>query len=69
MKLKGINQTVYTLAHTPISSGGEGDIYVVRGEDINKVAKIYKPDVMTGELEEKLKVMVNNPPNAPCLPR
>jgi hypothetical protein len=47
MKLTGLNNTTYTLEPTPIRSGGEGDIYRIRGSDA-KVAKVYKPGVIEG---------------------
>ena len=65
MKLTGLNGTTYTLDPTPISSGGEGDIYSVRGMDY--VAKIYRTGELTMELYEKLMVMIEHPPNASVL--
>ena len=65
MKLTGLNGTAYTLDPTPIGSGGEGDIYSVRGMDY--VAKIYRAGELTLELYEKLMVMIENPPNASVL--
>ena len=63
MTLRNAAGKIYNLSPSPIGSGGEGDIYPVTGAG-NYVAKIYKPDAMTKELEEKLIVMVNNPPDA-----
>ena len=63
MNLTSLSGQSYILDVLPIGSGGEGDIYPVQGA-INYVAKIYKPSAMTAELEEKLKVMVQNPPSA-----
>jgi serine/threonine protein kinase len=65
MTTTGMNGTKYNLNPTPIGSGGEGDIYAVHGMDY--VAKIYKTGVLTSELERKLKVMIENPPNASVL--
>ena len=65
MTLTGITGTTYRLDPTPIGSGGEGDIYSVIGMDY--VAKIYKSAEMTLELYEKLKIMIENPPNASVL--
>jgi serine/threonine protein kinase len=65
MTLTGINGTVYRLDSTPIGSGGEGDIYNVLGMDY--VAKIYKSGVLSRDVEEKLKIMVERPPNASVL--
>ena len=62
MNFNNATGNVYQLNPIPIGSGGEGDIFPVQGI-CNTVAKIYKPGVMTIELEEKLKVMVANPPN------
>ena len=62
MQLRSASGKTYFLDSMTIGSGGEGDIYPIRGES-GKVAKIYKPSAMTLELEEKLKVMVANPPN------
>jgi len=65
MTLTGINRTTYRLDPTPIGSGGEGDIYSVLGMDY--VAKIYKTGALSRELEEKLKIMIEHPPNASVL--
>ena len=65
MTLTGLTNTRYTLDAVPIGSGGEGDIYRVQG--MGKVAKIYKAGVFSGELEEKLKIMIEHPPNASVL--
>ena len=66
MTLIGNNGTVYRLDPTPIGSGGEGDIYLVRNEE-GRVAKIYKPGALTPELAEKLKIMIANPPSETVL--
>lgn len=57
----GINRKNYNLTETPLASGGEGDIYEVI--DTNLVAKIYKPDVLSAELEIKLAIMIQRPPD------
>ena len=62
MTLRGLSGTSYNLDHTPIGSGGEGDIYRVLGK-AGKVAKIYKPGAITDELVEKLMVMIHYPPS------
>ena len=62
MILKGTSGNTYALDSVPIGSGGEGDIYTLQGA-ATQVAKIYKAGAMTKSLEEKLKVMVANPPN------
>ena len=66
MYFKNSAGNVCQLNPTPIGSGGEGDIYPVRGTS-SQVAKIYKAGAMTGDLEEKLRVMVANPPNSEVL--
>ncbi|MBF0344857.1 MAG: protein kinase [Nitrospirae bacterium] len=45
-------------------SGGEGALYFVQGNSA-EVAKIYHRGKITRELADKLKVMVNNPPDDP----
>ena len=65
MTVTGLYGTTYQLEQTPIGSGGEGDIYNIRGMDY--VAKIYRAGTLTRELEEKLKIMINHPPNASVL--
>lgn len=62
MTVIGINGTTYRLDSNMLSRGGEGDIYSVRGMDY--VAKIYKDGVLSPELMEKLKIMIERPPNA-----
>ena len=56
----GKNGITYRLDTTPIGSGGEGDVFHAY---ITKVAKVYKPGVMTKELENKLEIMIANPPS------
>ena len=62
MVVKGLHGMQYQLDPTPIGSGGEGDIYRVRGM-AGKVVKIYKPGAFTPELSDKLMVMIKNPPS------
>ena len=62
MNMTGMNGTTYRLGTTPVGSGGEGDIYGVSGTD--QVAKIYRDGFLTRELEAKLRVMIEFPPNA-----
>jgi alpha-tubulin suppressor-like RCC1 family protein len=64
MTVTGINGISYRLDTSPIGSGGEGNVYLAF---ITKVAKIYKPDMSVQELEEKLKIMIERPPNASVL--
>ena len=49
-----------------IASGGEGEIYEINGIT-EKVAKIYKPDHRTTELENKLSYMLKKKPNPETL--
>jgi alpha-tubulin suppressor-like RCC1 family protein len=65
MTLSGLTGTTYTLDPSPVGSGGEGDVY--RAYADVKIAKIYKADAFTAELEEKLKVMISHPPNESVL--
>ena len=62
MQLKSTSGKTYVLDSMTIGSGGEGDIFPIQGAS-GQVAKIYKTGAMTIELEEKLKVMVADPPN------
>ena len=63
MKVKGLSGMFYELETNPLSSGGEGSIYNVLGEN-GKVVKIYHSGTVTKELESKICYMVKNPPNA-----
>ena len=56
--------TNYRLDTRPLASGGEGNIYRVIGGTKKKVAKIYHDDKLTQELENKLKYMVDYPPDS-----
>ena len=67
MTVIGITGTEYQLDTKPLSSGGEGDIYHVLGDTDKKLAKMYRPNAISPELEEKLKFMVKHPPNAKVL--
>jgi len=64
MMVTGINGISYRLDPTAVGSGGEGDIYHAF---ITKVAKVYKPGVLTQELKDKLEIMIENPPNESVL--
>ena len=64
MTATGKNGIKYRLDTTPIGSGGEGDIFHAY---ITKVAKIYKPGAVTSELEKKLEIMIDSPPNESVL--
>ena len=64
MKLTSASGTSYKLDSAPIGTGGEGDVFVAY---ITKIAKIYKPGVVTNELENKLKIMIERPPNEAVL--
>ncbi|MDR0304925.1 MAG: tetratricopeptide repeat protein [Chitinispirillales bacterium] len=68
MTHKGISGTNYSLQSTSFKSGGEGSIYHVGDANgSKKVAKIYHDEALTPELEDKLKYMVNNPPDPSVL--
>lgn len=47
-------------------SGGEGEIYRNQNK-ADECAKIFHPQKITGELQEKINSMVKNPPNDPTL--
>lgn len=66
MVLVGLSGNNYQLDVKPFSSGGEGDIYGLIG-DTDKVVKLYHPDRITEELEQKLLVMSRRPPDAKVL--
>ena len=64
MKYSGLLATQYLLERSPLGGGGEGNVYRVVSDGTNKnVAKIYHVGKSTKELEDKLKYMVNNPPD------
>jgi DNA-binding helix-hairpin-helix protein with protein kinase domain len=56
----------YIFNQKPLAEGGEGKVYDITNAD-RKVAKIYHTDKLSHELEEKLIVMVNNPPGSNVL--
>ena len=66
MKLTGINNATYVLEKTPLASGGEGDVYLITNI-IGTVAKVYKPEVLSQELADKLRYMVDHPPSETVL--
>lgn len=57
----GIAGRQYALAVSPLKTGGEGSIYTING-DSSLLAKVYHPNILDQELEEKLKTMYQNPP-------
>ena len=61
MEYSGIKGTVYRLENQSFSSGGEGEIYSVLN-DKGLCAKIYNSNSISEETENKLKIMVENPP-------
>jgi Uncharacterized protein with protein kinase and helix-hairpin-helix DNA-binding domains len=58
----GLKIAQYQLEFSVLKEGGEGKIYRVRGTGDTKLAKVYKKDNRTRELEEKLLLMVEHPP-------
>ena len=55
MNVTGLTEAKYQLDSKHLVSGGEGSIYhVIKGRN-NKLAKIYHPDIITPDLEEKIK--------------
>lgn len=66
MRVIGQSGTSYVLEQKPFSSGGEGDIYAITNRP-EQVVKIYHPDRITSELENKLLLMAKNPPNSQVL--
>ena len=57
----GITGIQYSLPAVPMKVGGEGSVFAINGNP-SLLAKIYHPNVLDQELEEKLKTMYNNPP-------
>lgn len=57
----GITGKQYMLATSPLKAGGEGSIYTINGNS-SLLAKVYYPNILDQELEEKLKTMYQNPP-------
>jgi tetratricopeptide (TPR) repeat protein len=66
MILYGIRGQQYQLDRKPFSSGGEGDVFRIAGVN-DKVVKIYHQGHTSGELEEKIKLMVRKPPSSNIL--
>lgn len=56
----GSNGKAYTLANTPLASGGEGNIFAIQSEP-GQVAKIYH--TVTFSLEKKITLMMKRPPS------
>ncbi|MCL2322439.1 MAG: hypothetical protein FWC47_10120 [Oscillospiraceae bacterium] len=63
----GLYGTKYQIDSKPFKSGGEGDIYHILNIKNKSIAKIYHGDKPNLDLENKIKFMVNNPPNAKVL--
>lgn len=68
MTLNGLTGTKYLLDDKPFSSGGEGDIYRIKGVR-DKVIKLYHSGRITKELEQKIAYMAKRPPSARVLNR
>jgi len=62
MIFTGVIGATYQLDPKAIASGGEGSIHNVLGMD-SQIAKVYNLDVLTAELEEKLTIMLEYPPD------
>lgn len=62
MIVTGLHGDVFDLEQKPFSSGGEGDIFGIKGNGDN-VVKIYHKDRVTTELEEKIKYMTEKQPS------
>ena len=62
----GLTHQRYELKTKPFSTGGEGDIYDIVGLK-ERVIKLYHPDRITNELEQKIIRMVKRPPNESIL--
>lgn len=65
-QLRGISGKIYTLESKSFSRGGEGEIFNIIGNQ-TQVIKIYFPNRISTELENKLRYMVNNPPASSVL--
>ena len=61
MEYKG-SSGAYTLEAQPMKAGGEGSIYRIQNHT-DMVAKIYHPEKISSELEDKIIYMTNNPPD------
>lgn len=66
MNVLGLRGQKYELEPMPFDQGGEGDIYGIVGIQ-DRVVKVYHPDHITSELEQKISRMVQNPPNQSVL--
>ncbi len=64
--LVGLSKKQYQIDPKPFSSGGEGDIYRVIGQE-KIVMKIYHADRRTQEMEAKITHMAGNPPSESVL--
>ena len=67
MNLTGLHGALYCLSSKPLGSGREGDVYSVILGDGTRAAKIYKSGTVSIELEEKLRIMISNPPDKSIL--
>lgn len=63
MQLYGLWGQNYQLEQKPFSSGGEGEIYRIVGNN-NSVVKVYLNSNVSKELENKIKLMVKRPPSS-----
>ena len=61
MTFVGLSGQTYSLAAKPFRGGGEGDIYDIVGAP-DRCAKIYHPAAVSTEVEQKLSVMMHQPP-------
>ncbi len=66
MTYYGANKQQYQLNDIPIKKGGEGAIHTVQGKS-NLLAKIYLAPAKSPELQEKITLMVKNPPKKDIL--
>lgn len=66
MRYIGLSGKIYDICSFPFSSGGEGEIYEIFNAS-EKCAKVYYHGLRSKELEEKLKVMMANPPDQSVL--
>lgn len=76
MGYQGLSGNTYAIESAHFSQGGEGNIFRITNDvhiaggnyPVGKaVAKIYHPNRVTKELENKLKAMANNPPDPTVL--
>ncbi len=66
MTYYGLSRKAYTLIDPPIKKGGEGAIHQIQGES-GLLAKIYLDPGKTPELQEKITLMMQNPPKKDIL--